>query len=93
MEEEIGCLPFIPYLIKEFEDENEETPSWKTMVRACNGLFQNNSAPHSKSNMMTLQEMLKGDWKAAKGSKYNWPEINLEKPEPMEETGEGGPFS
>ena len=74
------CLPFIPYLIDDGEDDEEEVtlPRWSTMVRSVTGLFQGNSAPHSKSNMVNLRETLKGDWKAGKRSKYSYPEIELE---------------
>ena len=74
------CLPFIPYLIDDGEDDEEEVtlPRWSTMVRSVTGLFQGNSAPHSKSNMVNLRETLKGDWKADKRFKYSYPEIELE---------------
>ena len=74
------CLPFIPYLIEDNEDDQDEAgvPGWNSVVRAVVGLFRGNSAPHSKSNMGNLKEALKGDWKTEKRSKYAYPEIELE---------------
>ena len=74
------CLPFMPYLIDDREEVGEEDslPGWATMVRAVNGMFRNNTAPHSKSTMDSLREVLKGDWKAEKRSKYCYPEIELD---------------
>ena len=73
------CLPFIPYLIDDTEEEEEEAvlPGWNQLVRAVIGMFRGNSAPHSKSNMTNLREVMKGDWKADKKSKYSYPEIDL----------------
>ena len=81
------CLPFLPYLIDGGDEDLEEmmVPGWNLMVRSVIGLFHGNSAPHSKSNMGTLREALKGDWKAEKRSKYTYPEIELE--EVREDTG------
>ena len=73
------CLPFIPYLVDDSEEELDDlrVPKWTTIVRAVTGLFRENSAPHSKSNMGNLREALKGDWKLEKKSKYAYPEIEL----------------
>ena len=88
--EEKICLPFIPYLITETEDDEDQVPSWRNMVKACNGLFRDNSAPHSKSNMVNLLEAMKGDWKANKPSKYTWPELIRDEPETVNGDTEGG---
>ena len=84
------CLPFIPYLIDDREEEGEEEvlPSWTSIVRAVNGMFRDNTAPHGKSTMDSLREGLKGDWKAEKRSKYCYPEFELED-DPEEINNEG----
>ena len=82
------CLPFAPYLICEQEENDEEVPRWKALVRAVNGIFQNTMAPHSKSNMDTLNEVLKNDWKVQKVSKYIYPVLvpKEEETDAVEET-------
>ena len=59
-------LPFTPYLIDDRTEEVEEDdvilPDWVAIVSACNGMFRDTTAPHSKSNMSNLRETLKTDW-------------------------------
>ena len=89
-EEANTCLPFIPYLLWDQEEECEDVPDWKTIVKACNGLFRETTAPHSKSNLNTLKEALKTEWKIKKVSKYIYPVLITEDTEPERENIEGG---
>ena len=73
-------LPFAPYLLDDRETEEEELdlPGWPAIVSACMGLFRNTSAPHAKSNMVNLKEVLKTDWRKDKRSKYIYPQVEKE---------------
>ena len=64
-------LPFVPYLL--CDEEDDVLPEWKTILRSCNGMLRETTAPHSKSNLDNLLETLKGDWRAPKSSKYIYP--------------------
>ena len=84
------CLPFVPYLIPNGEDADDiSLPEWKTIVRGCNGLFRDTTAPHSKSNLDNLMEALKNDWRAAKMSKYIYPVLVVEETQEEDEDVEG----
>ena len=80
------CLPFVPYLIS--DEEDEVLPEWKTILRCCNGMLRETTAPHSKSNLDNLMETLKGDWRAPKGSKYIYP-VLIEEEIAVEEVDDG----
>ena len=71
------CLPFVPYILddREEDDGGAPVPRWTVVVKAVNGLFRRTTTPHSKSNMDTLTEALKGDWRQDRQSKYLYPEL------------------
>ena len=84
------CLPFVPYLLVEGEDDDErEVPCWAMIARAVGGMFRAPTPPHSKSNMDNLSEVLKTDWKVDKKSKYIFPEIGVDEDDVEPEHHEG----
>ena len=84
-------LPFTPYLIdasEETEEEDVVLPNWLGILSACNGMFRDTTAPHSKSNMTNLNEALKSDWKKEKTSKYVFPQLLETEEETIDIIGE-----
>ena len=76
-------LPTMPYLIDNREVEAEEMaelslPTSMDLKEAVFKMFTGVEAPHTKSNMDKLREVLQGDWKKAKPSKYTFPGLAAE---------------
>ena len=63
------------------------------MVRSAAGMFRNPKPPHSKSNMDTLAEALKGDWKASKKTKWIYPELGMDEEEQERELANEGIYT
>ena len=76
-------LPTMPYLLDSREVEAEEMaelslPTSMELKEAVFNMFTRVEAPHTKSNMDKLREVLQGDWKKAKSSKYTFPGLAAE---------------
>ena len=76
-------LPTMPYLIDNREVAEEEMeelplPTSIELKEAVFNMFTGVEAPHTKSNMDKLREVLQGDWKKGKPSKYTFPGLAAE---------------
>ena len=76
-------LPTMPYLIdsRQVEEEGMEELSLPTSMELKEEvfkLFSGGAAPHTKSNMDKLREVLLGDWRKARYSKYTFPGLAAE---------------
>ena len=90
MEDNYG-LPSMPYIIdgrEAAEEEELSLPSSAEIKTAYCNLFVNPSAPHVRSNMDNVYEVLGGDWRKAKPARYCFPKPREESDTTAPEQGE-----